>query len=357
MKKNNFFVFVFLSLILLSPVFFTFSTTEKTIEKQILEVKYPEISGTSPLYVEKSTMPDYVVYIVKFLIVLSLAITIISIFSAGFFWLTANNDPLKIKEGKDRFASAIFGLVIVFFSFVFLSSITPTMVELEDLTVIEIKESFPPGIYFSRKEVIPEEIEEEEEDIFRITSSSRDVGEKGVGIKTIRIANHLDENNNVLGFYYAVVLHEETAFRGRCIFFINKTSEPLDFTFSETFSSVTVLQINANYKEEGKVVAYQSPSFNPNYPSQTLSLFTEMFTPLFINGVWSLDIEGNYGVILSSGYNWASSANGCAVFLDSRPIYDLKGHLINQCNTKKAAPYYAAYESCARYYAVFPLFK
>jgi hypothetical protein len=358
MKKNTLFIFVFCFLFLYFPFFSTFSSTEKTVERQILEVKYPEIAGTMPLYVEKSTLPDYIVYVVQFLIVLSIAVTIICIFGAGFSWLTANNDPHKIKEGRERFVSALFGLIIVFFSFLFLSSISPTMVELDDLKVSEIEESFPPGVYLSTEEIFPQDYTEEEtETVHRITASSRNVEELGEGAKTIRIANHLDENNNVLGYYYAVVLHELPAFRGRCAFFINETNSPLDFSFSEKFSSITIIQINAFSNGKGKVVAYEKPSFNEEYPFQALNLSTRAFSPLSINGVWSLDIEGNYGVILSSGSDWNSSFNGCGIFFDTRPIYDLKGHSMNQCNTKKAAPFYAAYESCATHYIVLPLFR
>jgi hypothetical protein len=358
MRKNTLFVFVFFFFFLFCSFSSIRASTEKTVERQLLEVKYPEIAGTIPLYIEKSTLPDYIIYLVQFLIVLSIAITVICIFGAGFSWLTANNDPNKIKEGKERFASALFGLIIVFFSFLFLTSINPTMVELDDLKVSEIEEPFPPGVYLSTEEVFPQNyVEGETESTHRITTSSRDMEELGEGIKTIRIANHLDENNNVLGYYYAVVLHESPAFRGRCAFFINDTNIPLDFAFSEKFSSITIVQVNAFSNNKGKVVAYEKPSFNTEYPFQELNLSTREFSPLSINGVWSIDIEGNYGVILSSGSDWNSSSNGCGIFFDTRPIYDLKGHSMNQCNTKKAAPFYAAYESCATHYIALPLFR
>ncbi len=341
---------------LLFFVFLLFFAGGMSIEA--MEADYPEIGGLRPVFAEEEGFSGYVLYIAQFLIGLALIITVLALVKGGILLMTSAGDPLKIRNSKEQFSAALMGLLIVLSSFVFLSAIDPKLLKLEELEVIEIEETHPSGIYFSLEETFPEEIKEEDEDnIYRTTSPIRNLEELRGRIRSVRIVNQTGQEGELIGYYYGVILHEDPAFRGKCEFFMNEGSEPLDFSVSGNVSSISVVRIDENPPEEGGVTAYERPDFRDDYPSQSLGRFTKDFRPLNISEVWSLDIEGNYGVVLASGNSWGSMQDGCGILLDAKPISDLKGHHMNKCNPRKATPFFAAYESCASHYLVFPLFQ
>ncbi len=348
----------FLSLLILLTIFLPLSGSflDAQDTQRRLEVDYPQIGDIRPIYAEGEGLPDYIVYMVGLLIVLAVLVAIISLIKGGISWLTARGDPAKIKEGKERIGGAVFGLIIILSSSLFLSSINPTLIELEELEVVETEEDpFPPGIYLSPDEYIPEDIEEMGGDTYRVSQPVRNF--EDTIVRSIRISNQLDQEGNVLGYYYAAVVHEQSAFRGRCAVFINNTSLPKDFSIPGDISSLSVIRVSAEPLGIGRIRAYMRPDFNENYPSESLQLHTEKLLPLSIREVWSIDIEGNYAVILASGDSWETTEDGCGVLLDSKPMSDLKEHHMNKCNPRKMMPFFAAYESCATHYMVLPLFR
>ncbi len=348
MKKN-------ISFFLITLILF-FSLISTTQAQRQLEVDYPRVGDIELLYVEGEGLSEYIIYMVYLLIFVSLLITVISLTRGGLSWLSAKGDPLKIKEGKERITGSIFGIVIILSSITFLSSINPSLIKLEELDVVEIQEEdTPPGIYLSPLSYVPEDINENGEIIHRTTSSIRNLEDINVG--SVRISNQLDSRGNILGYYYAIVVHELPAFRGKCSVFVNNDKYPKDFTLPGEISSISVIRVNASPLDIGGVTAYMRPDFNERYPSQPLITQTYNLLPLSINGIWSLDIDGNYGVILASGDNWDTTSNGCGIFLDSKPIPDLKEHHMNKCNERREVPFFAAYESCSTHYAVLPLFR
>ncbi len=352
MKKITFFIL----LILLFSLFFSFIGAQEEPIKT-LEVEYPEIRDIKPVYAQGEGLPDYVIYIIQLLIFLAGGISIISLVGGGVVWLTSMGDPGKVKDAKERISSAIFGIIIVFSSSLFLSSIDPSLLELEELEVVEVEESFPSGIYLSSQKNITEKMVEEDVSITRLTSPERNLEKKGESVQTLLIANPIDERGDVLGYYYGVVLHEKQGFRGRCEFYVNEDPDPVSFQLDKkNISSISVIKINRNPLGVGSVTAYEKPDFREDYPFEKLKISVKKFTPLSIGGVWSIDIEGSYAVILSSGSNWEETEDGCGVFLDSKPISDLKGHHMNLCNPRKETPIYAAYDSCSTHYIVLPLY-
>ncbi len=340
-------------------VFLLFLFAGSVASGNTLEIDYPEIGGFRPVYEETGGISEYLLYITQFLIGLSIVVTVFSLVKAGILWMTSAGKPLKIKESKEQLSSALMGLLIILFSFVFLSAIDPTLLELKELEVIEVEETHPPGVYLSLSGEFPDEVEEEgeAEDVYRISSSVRNLEELRGRVESIRIANQTGQEGELIGYYYGVILHEEPAFRGSCEIFVNEGVEPEDFSVSGSVSSVTVIRIDENPPEEGGVTAYERPDFREDHPYQRLGRVTTSLNPLGIDGVWSIDIEGNYGVLLSSGSSWESMEDGCGVLLDGKPIPDLKGHHMNRCNPRRETPFFAAYESCATHYAVFPLFQ
>ncbi len=347
LKKINFRVFfVFLSLFLLMP--FAGLTD--------FEARYPEIDGRTPVYEPGEGLPEYVSYMAQLLIVVALIVAVLSLIKGGSLIITARDNPIKVKEGKERVTASLFGLIIVLSSVVFLSNINPQLVELSVWEVAEVDDPFPHGIYLSTESTIPEDIDESMDSIYRIRNSRRDL--EGLPVKAIRIANHLDRYGEVMGYHYAILLHEERAFRGRCKLLYHDGKEPKDFhSIPEGVSSITVIPVDMEPLEEGRVTAYLRPDFNENYPFEDLDIKTEIFRPLSIDEVWSIDIDGNYAVGLSEDMGWGEEGTQCGIFLDSRPYPDLKEHHMNKCNPRDVIPYYMAYDSCASYYIVLPLFR
>ncbi len=321
------------------------------------EVDYPEIEGIKPVYSEGDGLPEYIIYMVYLLIIIALLVTVFSLIKGGFLWMTANDKPLQIKDARGQITSAVFGLVIVLSSFVFLNSINPSLVELEELEIIEVEEEFPPGIYLSSETTFPPNIDDYSGHIYRIEHSVRNLEE--MNVRSIRIANQVLRGGELLqkhGYYYGIVIHSKRGFQGGCDFIYNENPEPQDFSVPEGISSITVIQIPLDPLEIGGVEVYLRPDFNEKYSSQYLGRYNKDFKPLSIQEVWSMDINGLYGVILSSGNNWESSDN-CGVFLQSKPLPDLKGHHMNKCSPQDKVPIFSGYKSCATHYIIVPLFR
>ncbi len=348
MKKQILLIIIFL--------FFTVGFLSAQDSERYFEVDYPQIQEIRPVYTEGGGFPEYVRYMVYFLIVFSATVTVFSLVRGGMSWMTAQGDPAKIKDGRERIGGAIFGLIIILSSSLFLRSLNPQLIKIVRLEVVKVEQpSSPPGIYLSQLDYIPEDKEELEKDVFRISRSNRNLEE--FNVRSIRISNHLDNRGELAGYYYAVILHELPSFRGRCALYINATVKPKDFQVEEGVKSISIIQVRPTPLVEGRVTAYIRPDLNENYPSQPLNTSSMSFTPLSIRGVWSVDIEGKYGVVLSSGNSWETTGDGCGVFLDSKPIPDLKEHHMNKCNPIHVVPFFAAYESCSTHYVVFPLFR
>ena len=337
----------------------------------LLELYYPEIREIQPTHADAETFPLYINYLVYLLVAVAAMITVISLIRGGISWLTAQGDPAKIKEGRDRITSSVFGLIIILSSFVFLDSINPDLKRIHELEVVEIEEpDFAPGIYLSSETTIPEEREDMGEEVRRIRGPIRDLDD--FELRSLRIVNAVSQDGGLLEygrgegeipltFYYAIVLHKDPGYRGNCALLLNDGPEPKDFTdLPEGVSSITVMQVNKNPVDPGRVVAYQKPDFNESYPFQSLSAATQELTSLIPQlrvNTWSFDVVGKYGVILASGHSWETTNNGCGVFLDSKPMPDLKQHHMNKCEPNYDPPHFGSYKSCSTHYAVFPLFR
>ncbi len=337
----------------------------------LLELNYPEIREIQPTYADAQTFPLYINYLVYLLVAVGAIVTVISLIRGGMSWLTAQGDPAKIKEGRDRITSSIFGLIIILSSFVFLDSINPDLKSIHELEIIETEEpDFAPGVYLSSENTIPDDREEMGEEVRRIRGPIRDLG--NFELRSLRIVNAVSQDGGLLEydrgegevpltFYYAIVLHKEPGYRGNCVILLNDESEAKDFTnLPEDVSSITVIQVNENPVEPGRVVAYQKPDFNENYSFQNLDTTTKELTslvPQLRRDLWSFDVVGKYGVILASGHNWETTNDGCGVFLDSKPAPDLKQHHMNICDPNYDPPHFGSYKSCSTHYAVFPLFR
>ncbi len=92
-----------------------------------LEIEYPDVSG-SPGLTSKSTIPDYVKYIFNFAIWASGFLALGVLVYGGFEYLTSTGNVEKVRDAKERIASALLGLLILFGSYLILVSINPQLV-------------------------------------------------------------------------------------------------------------------------------------------------------------------------------------------------------------------------------------
>jgi hypothetical protein len=359
MKKNTFLILI------LSLLVFVFLFGELSVFSQGLETEYPMIDQYRPVSSDAGEFPQYLMYIIRFLTISAGVVAFGALTYGGFLWMTSEGEPIKLQKSKNRIISSIVGLLLILVSYIFLGSINPTLVTLEKIEATPVDDIWSPGVYLSLSGSFHEnEPEKIRENVRKITSSERGLGNLGGQIKAIRIVNPTEDNRegSPMVYRYIVVLHGEESFRGPCHFiltnsnahnFTNISSNILENTFS---ISVTRAEKH-NQTPYGRVVVYDKPEFQEGSSWQRLfPTTTESFTPLEVEP-WSIDIEGDYGVILASGSNWNQMSDSCALFATSRPITSLIDHYMNRCSPYVFSSFFAAYRSCATHYALFPLYK
>ncbi len=329
---------------------------------QGLEVEYPTIDEYRPVSLDPGGFPEYLRYIIRFLTIGAGVVAFGALAYGGFLWMTSEGEPLKLQKSKSRIISSFVGLLIILGSYIVLGSISPTLVELERVEVEKTDDVRSPGVYLSLSGSFHEgDAEKIQENVRKITSSERGLGELQGNIKAVRIVNPTDEEGEII-YRYVVVLHGDETFRGECEFlltnmdshnFTNIQSEILSNT-----SSITVIRAERyGTSPYGRVIAYDKPEFQSGSASQNLLVTsTDNFSPLNIEP-WSLEVEGSYAIILASGSGWNQMNNECAVFSTSRPITSLVGHYMNRCSPYFFSAFFAAYRSCATHYASFPLYR
>ncbi len=308
----------------------------------------------------ESQVPTYIKEVIRILSIFAGVIAFFSLAYGGFLWITSSGEPLKIQKSRSRIMHALAGIVIVFASVSLSNSINPQLTELVEVQIEVVNDYSQSGVYLSVDGNFYENNEGERmEKVRKVVRSERTLGLfiRDNNIHSIRIQNPEEGEGN---FFTAVVLHEEEDFRGRCVIYYNSTRGGKDDVIIPTevgssFASMSVLRINPGETNAyGHVKAYDKPDLVGE--EKDLGKLESNWAPLGDFQVWSIDIEGSYAVVLASGANW-SSMDQCVVFPSSRPIPTLVGHPMNQCRPFFRGLFWAAYQSCATHYAVFPLFE
>jgi len=114
-----------------------------------LEVNYPEFGG------QKVTpyLPDYVQYIYYAVIGISGIIALVMLIGAGTKYIMSAGNPEKMKDAREQIKAAIFGLIILFASYLIINIINP------ELTILRLTPTDPSlpelssGVYFCTKKV------------------------------------------------------------------------------------------------------------------------------------------------------------------------------------------------------------
>ena len=95
-----------------------------------LEITYPEIPGLTRPTTVKAILPEYIKYIFGFALIIAGLIAFGAIIYGGVRYLTSAGSPSALGDAKDQIFSAILGLVILFCSYLILTTINPQLVGL-----------------------------------------------------------------------------------------------------------------------------------------------------------------------------------------------------------------------------------
>ncbi len=346
--KKKLFVLTFIFLLFLGPSF---------VFSQELEVSYPEIGTWRPTTSDSNEFPEYLKYIIG-MITLTVGLVVFgSLAYGGFLWMTSQGEPLRLKKSKTQIISSFIGLAFVLSSYILIQRINPSLVVLKEMEIDYIDDIHSPGVYIS---LSGNNFDESNfENIRKITSSNAGLGPLKGEIDALRIVNQKDSDGNVL-YRYVVVFHGLEDYMGACDFYFTNNIDQ-DFTsnvFKEA-SSVTVMRVDREkIVPPSAVTAYASSEYENIYGAQNLQVTTSQNFHSLNIGVWSIDIEGDYAIILSSHDSWGDTEDHrCKVFASSRSIPSLIGDYMNRCDPNLLSVFTLRYQSCANHYALFPLYR
>ncbi len=120
-KKNKFFILTLFNTLLFFAFFFLLIIPVKAE----LEINYPEIFRQK--LTSETTLPEYIKYIFDFAILISGLILLFILIWSGFIYLTSAGNPVKIKEAKEKISSVFLGIILLFSSYLILTSINPNL--------------------------------------------------------------------------------------------------------------------------------------------------------------------------------------------------------------------------------------
>ncbi len=363
---------IILFIIFAFSLFFVFSVQDSLVfaepDPPGMEVLYPEIDEYRPTTLDSGAFPEYIRYISQFLIILAGIAAFGSLAYGGFLKATSAGEPLKEQKSKSRIISSLVGLIIVLSSYLFLDAINPSLVKLEQLNVSSVDDINSPGIYLSvdgNFYTEPGQEEERRENVKKLNASEGGLGSLQGEIEAIRIVNPTkdEEVGGEISYRYLVVLHGEENFRGECAIYITNQNEEVFSLPAEIRNKLASISVARSQRQGedtyGGVVAYDKTEFSRDANRQDLNP-TDSLSGIAIDGIWSIDIDGAYGIVLASGGSWGemtSRGEECVLFTTSRPITSLYGHYMNRCDPHWLSTFFAAYDSCTTHYALFPLYR
>jgi len=139
------------------PVLFTiilisiFAALGGLVFAQQVDVNYPDIPGADTPEKNKTDVADYVKYAFNFALIASGIIALGVLVWAGFKYFTSAGSPQKMKDARDRIAAVLIGLVILFGSYIILTTINPNLVIFNLPRVRPIISELPPGVLVCRE--------------------------------------------------------------------------------------------------------------------------------------------------------------------------------------------------------------
>lgn len=103
-----------------------------------LELEYPAVPA-APRLKTVSTLPDFVIYIFNFAIMIGGLLAFLMILIGGVRYLISAGNPAAINDARDQIFSALLGLIILLASWIILNVINPQLVTFRPILT-------PPGL-------------------------------------------------------------------------------------------------------------------------------------------------------------------------------------------------------------------
>ncbi len=295
-----------------------------------LEVTYPTIPGvTAPG--PGITIPDYVKYIFHFIIWISGFVALGVLIYAGFQYFTSTGDPTKMQDSKDRIFSALLGLVILFGSYLILTTINPQLVILHIEPATSIITTLRAGSLACKEQVdvstawsLSRQSSISESEKTQLESIFKKISEKCYTIDSESyIREDFDKSGNYIQYIYlipdsssenrktyGIIVYEDKNFKGKAkVLTQTSQDQPQEEggLGSMTISSARpfILLLQSSPTAGSKAVLYEDINFNFGGTStaqgkkiQDISSFA-CYNTTFVPQ--SVEIKGDLIVVLSTG--------------------------------------------------------
>lgn len=388
-------------LILLFLVFLFGSGFVIAVERP-LEVEYPEIGEWTPTIVrETDLLPRYVQYVFKIAIVIAGLVAFAALIYGGIRYLTSAGSPTALTDAKERITAGILGLVLLLSSYLILTTINP------QLTFLTIEKE-PPGLFVWKGGYVYLYVEGRKEPYkFALSIPKLSFYFDPEKIEKIKVENPLEsvpdpkdpEGKKMIvkpiGKYaLGAILHTDNWYKGGCRIFspdLNKEDEEwpeselskvhpyLGTILAPKIGTILAPTTELLPKASSLTLFYRVP--NEMYygevklcPEVDLEGDCETYKEgrvdatnlpvrlvsdrLHIDeGVWSMEITGNYLVVLFDAevpFTKGNFPTRCQVFRGPVTHKNLEKAPINKCAPYTVSWGYRRYHSCAKSVAIFP---
>lgn len=151
MKKNKFWV---LSLTLFLAFWCSTIFAQTTVPSdRPLEVTYPSFPQVTPPTTVSTPVTEYVRYIYYFFLFASGFFALGSFFYGSFRYITSAGRPDAMKDAKDQILAAVFGVAILFSSWIILNQINPNLTTFTLNPARPFVPSLTPGVLLCKQQV------------------------------------------------------------------------------------------------------------------------------------------------------------------------------------------------------------
>jgi len=262
-KNSKKYIYKNLCLFIFICFFTLFFSKTVLAQKEIpLEATYPEIAGKT--VTAGGGLPDLAVYLFYAGMSIGFGAACISLVWGGVLYFLTPIPDLKV-DAKDRVSGAISGLLIIFLTYLIITTINPELknfgtTKLETPEIESVTIERPPGVYLYDKGGCPES-----EGAQPHISNINNLGSLKNGTESAEIVQDWDND-----MAYVSILYEHPNFWGKCHYI-----SPIDGCESQEddYSSASIYKYDNTKSEESKgtgVYFFRKPCFNED-PSASIT--------------------------------------------------------------------------------------
>jgi hypothetical protein len=215
---------------------------------------------------ESSKLPDFVLYLFNFGVILGFSVIFISLAIAGVLFFFSPFKPDLRERAKDRITGSISGLLILIFTYLIVTTINPKLsmftmgdpLQEQTLEISQNSQIENPGVYLFKNSSC--DISDPKQYLL-ISSSTNDLGEFNRNVSSSKIV-HSNSNN----IAYVSILYENPNFFGKCQYIDPNSSCVNSSPAFATSASVHIYDFDP--KGDG-IYFFRKPCFNSNSRATT----------------------------------------------------------------------------------------